>query len=341
MEENRMKQPLISVIVPVYNGEDYLKDCIKSIENQTYTNVEIMIINDGSVDNTERVCHELQAQNTNIRLFYLGDEGVSAARNLGLKEAQGEYITFVDADDRIAPRMLQVLYETLQETNSDMTGCGFRCWNSADEWHQMQNITSENQHHQDANQVKTYDTQEYLKEEIMHGNSRCWSKLYKRSVLDGQTFRTNLTIGEDMLFLVDLLPKLTCIAETTFPGYGYYQNPKGAMYRAFKPAYMDQITCWEIARDVILAYNPLLEATATTKILMSIMLTVGKLAMLSKQERQANHQYVKVCHQKLLKEMRNADAIKQLSQGYRLKIYLFKTVPQLYLSLYHLMKKIH
>ena len=346
MEVNNSKQPLISVIVPVFNGQDYLKDCINSIEIQTYSNIEILIINDGSTDGTDLVCQQLKAQNSKIRLFYLDDQGVSAARNLGLQEAKGEYLTFVDADDRILPDMLELLYETLLSTNSDVTGCKFRCWNNPEEWHQIQNIPNNDKNNKDkqhiaTNKVKTYDAQEYLKEEIMCGNSRCWSKLYKRSVLDGLKFRTNLTIGEDMLFLIDLLPKLTIITENDYQGYGYYQNPKGAMYRKFKPDYMDQITCWEIAREEIIKDNKSIEISATAKIMTAIMLTVGKLATLSKEERKQNQEYITVCHQKLLKEMQHKEVKKQLSVGYRLKIEMFKTVPQLYLSMYHFRKITH
>ena len=341
MEVNNSKQPLISVIVPVFNGQDYLKDCINSIAIQTYSNIEILIINDGSTDGTDLVCQQLKAQNSKIRLFYLDDQGVSAARNLGLQEAKGEYLTFVDADDRVLPDMLELLYETLLSTNSDVTGCKFRCWNNPEEWHQIQNIANKDKHHIDTNQAKTYEASQYLKDEIMCGNSRCWSKLYKASILDGLKFRTDLTIGEDMLFLVDLLPKVTKIAENDYPGYGYYQNPKGAMYRKFKPDYMDQITCWEIAREEIIRYNESLVAAVTAKIMTAIMLTVGKLAMLSKKERKQNQEYIAVCHQKLLKEMQHQEATKQLSAGYKLKIKMFQLVPQLYLSMYHYRKTTH
>ena len=356
MEVNNSKQPLISVIVPVFNGRDYLKDCINSIEVQTYSNLEILIINDGSTDGTDLVCQQLQEQNAKIRLFHLDDKGVSAARNLGLEEAHGEYLTFVDADDRILPDMLETLYETMLSTNSDVTGCKFRCWNNPDEWHQLQSIANKDKNDKDknnkdknnkdkyhiaTNKVKTYEVQQYLKEEIMCGNSRCWSKLYKASILDGLKFRTDLTIGEDMLFLIDLLPKVTKITENDYQGYGYYQNPKGAMYRKFKPDYMDQITCWEIAREEILRYDESLAAAATAKIMTAIMLTVGKLATLSKEERKQNQEYITVCHQKLLKEMQHKEAKKQLSAGYRLKIQLFRLLPQRYLNMYHLRKTTH
>mgnify|MGYP003310250792 FL=1 len=104
-------QPLISVIVPVYNGQDYLANCIECILKQTYEQIEIIIINDGSTDGTGHECVRLKQKYPNIHVINMADEGVSAARNAGLDAAKGAFVTFVDADDRIRPKMLEVLYQ--------------------------------------------------------------------------------------------------------------------------------------------------------------------------------------------------------------------------------------
>ena len=103
-------QPLISVIVPVYNGELYLKNCIESIEAQSYEPLEIIVINDGSTDGTAEVCEKLAQSYENLSFITTEDLGVSASRNHGIALAKGELLTFVDADDRIHPQMLQRLY---------------------------------------------------------------------------------------------------------------------------------------------------------------------------------------------------------------------------------------
>ena len=126
MVENR--EALISVIVPVYNGEHYLADCIESIEGQTYRNLEIIIINDGSTDGTRKICNTLREVYENISVITMEDEGVSAARNAGIEASKGEFITFVDADDRLCPEMLAVLYECMLKTESDIAGCRFFIW---------------------------------------------------------------------------------------------------------------------------------------------------------------------------------------------------------------------
>ena len=308
-------QPLISVIVPVYNGERYLKNCIESIEAQSYETLEIIVINDGSTDGTAEVCEKLVQSYENLSFITTEELGVSASRNHGIALAKGELLTFVDADDRLHPQMLQRLYE-------------------AREWEIAANsVPVSNQTH------KLYEKQEYLRDQILCGNSRCWSKLYRKSLLEQmhtkEWFREGMTIGEDMLFLMDLLPETGTIVEIDFHGYGYYQNPQGAMNRTFRPEYMDQIRCWEIAREQVRKLLPECESKATSILLISIMLTAGKLAGLSGAERKQYEIYTKECHEKLLKERQNEQAMELLSKGYRVKVRFFATAPKLYLWCYH------
>lgn len=331
--EKRM-QPLISVIVPVYNGERYLKNCIESIEAQSYEPLEIIVINDGSTDGTAEVCEKLAQSYGNLSFITTEDLGVSASRNHGITLAKGELLTFVDADDRIHPQMLQRLYGAMERTGSDIAGCRFTIWNTEREWEIAANsVPVSDQTH------KLYEKQEYLSDQILCGNSRCWSKLYRKSLLEQmhtkEWFREGMTIGEDMLFLMDLLPETGTIVEIDFHGYGYYQNPQGAMNRTFRPEYMDQIRCWEIAREQVRKLLPECESKATSILLISIMLTAGKLAGLSGAERKQYEIYTKECHEKLLKERQNEQAMELLSKGYRVKVRFFATAPKLYLWCYH------
>ncbi|MCM1123763.1 MAG: glycosyltransferase [Eubacterium sp.] len=336
------KEPLVSVIVPVYNGQDYLADCIDSIENQTYGNLEVIIINDGSTDGTVKVCDSLRASYENVRVLTMDDRGVSAARNAGIEESTGELVTFVDADDRLRPEMLRILYDCMTETESDIAGCRFFAWSSEAEWERTAGLntsgTDRARTDAAAEQAKVYDARTYLQEELLHGNSRCWSKLYRRAVVDQVRFVEGLTIGEDMLFLVKILPFAKRIAETGYSGYGYYWNPAGAINREFTPRYMDQITCWKLARQEILHMNPDLDSQVTALGIMGIMLTAGKLAMLPADKRRDNAQYIGICHEELKEAMKIPGTYGWLSVGYRLKSAIFRVSPNLYLGLYHLHK---
>lgn len=325
-------EPLISVIVPVYNGQDYLEKCIESIENQTYENLEIIIVNDGSTDATGKVCVHLKETYENIHVITMEDEGVSAARNAGLNAAKGAFVTFVDADDRLRPKTFEALFEGIMKTGSDICGCSFQTWHTEEEWEGYLAKRYK------IDEAKTYSAASYLKEEILCGNSRCWSKLYRRSLIGNLRFQKGLSIGEDMLFLIKLLPYARGISEISYPGYGYYQNPDGAMNRPFTPRYMDQITCWELAREEIVKIDETQHARVTSILMMGILLVAGKIALLSAGERRKCREYVRICHRKLKEELQHKQAFEMLSGGYRLKTRMFAAFPELYLSLYHLRK---
>lgn len=326
------KEPLISVIVPVYNGQNCLADCIDSIEKQTYENLEIIVVNDGSTDQTMAVCESLQVSYNNIKILTLNDEGVSAARNAGIEASEGDFVTFVDADDRLRPEMLRILYNSMVRSGSDVTGCRFFLWSRESEW-EREIVT-------DAvvGETKIYDTTQYLGEAVLQGNNRCWSKLYRRAVVEQVHFQKGLSIGEDMLFLIKMLSVVDRIAEIDYPGYGYYRNPTGAINREFTPGYMDQITCWQLAREEIMRIEPDLEPQVMALCMIGIMLTAGKFAMLPAKKRRDYQEYVRICRERLREAMKVPGAYGKLSAGYRLKVILFRVFPNLYLLMYHLHK---
>lgn len=119
-----MRAPLISVIVPVYNTEKYLHKCINSILNQTFTDFELILIDDGSPDNCGKICDEFAEADSRVRVFHQENKGVCVARNKGIDNARGEYISFVDSDDYLRDCALEVLYRDITAYNADISGAG-------------------------------------------------------------------------------------------------------------------------------------------------------------------------------------------------------------------------
>ena len=350
--------PLISVIVPVHNGQDYLEKCIESIENQTYGNLEVIIVNDGSTDGTAAVCDKVQASYGNIRVLTMADEGVSVARNTAIDEATGDLVAFVDADDRLCPQTLRVLYGCMEETGSDVAGCKFFQWSSEEEWERAlvarvsgntgeaaydgRNAVRRSEPLKEPGETgacRIYNREEYLREAILKGNSRCWSKLYRRGILEKVRFREKLTIGEDMLFLIKMLDYVKRFAEVDYPGYGYFQNPGGAIKRDFTPRYMDQITCWKLAREEVVRMNRELDAQVSALLIIGIMLTAGKLALLPSKKRREYREYTGICHKELKEAVKVSGAYAGLPVGYRIKAGIFLCCPGMYLWLYHWHKR--
>ena len=118
-----MEQPLITVVIPVYNVESYIKECLDSISSQRYQNLEILAVNDGSTDNSRKCLEEAAVKDSRIQLLDKENGGLSDARNYGIEHAKGEYICFVDGDDTISPDYVQHLYEAIQAEAADIAAC--------------------------------------------------------------------------------------------------------------------------------------------------------------------------------------------------------------------------
>ena len=117
------KKPLISIIVPVYNVEDYIEECLESLVKQTYKNLEIILIDDGSTDNSGEICDDYVLKDTRIKCFHQINQGVGAARNKGLEVAEGELIGFVDPDDYCDLEMFLEMYKSMKEDEADIVCC--------------------------------------------------------------------------------------------------------------------------------------------------------------------------------------------------------------------------
>lgn len=328
--------PQISIVIPAYNAEKYIERCVDSIITQTFQDFEIIIVNNGSVDGTKEICEELEKKDNRISFHDMGEEnkGVSCARNLGIQKSEGEYISFVDADDILRVDMLETLWNQMQDTGAKISGCSFFQWKNADDITPRETSVLEYP-------VKTYSFKEYVSVGILNGDTRCWSKLYHRDCVKDCRFDETLSIGEDMLFLLSLLIKegaeKDVIAITDYPGYGYFWNEAGAINRTFKPAYLDQIRCWQKADKIITQMIPEQSAKSGSLIIVGAMLVVGKLAILSASERDKN--WIDFCHDAVRTAIKRKIVFSMLSLGYRLKAIVFLMCPQLYISTYHIWKK--
>lgn len=342
----------VSIIVPVYNAVAYIRRCMGSLLAQTYENTEILIVDDGSTDDTGRICDEYGAEYEKVRVFHMSCDGVSAARNRGLAEAAGEYITFVDADDCPAKDMVEHLVEILEQTESDVAGCSYQKFYTEEEAERIRNSSMKAGNVRAGNrgvdddktdirvnwQPEILEGAAFIEKGILKSDTRCWSKLYKREGIGSLRFDTGLTIGEDMLFLLELAKAGKKFCRSTYKGYGYFINEKGAMMRAFKDSYMDQITCWQKALALISAETPSLVERAEVILLISVMLVAGKLAQLPAVERKKKRAYAEKCHKLAVQYGKKKAVFRQLDRGYQIKVSMYRYMPGMYMRLYHFMK---
>ena len=209
-----MEKPLISIIIPVYNVEDLIEECVVSCTNQTYENIEIVLVDDGSLDGSGEKCDILKAGDDRIKVYHTKNQGVAETRNYGLIHSNGEYIAFVDGDDTIASCYIEKLYNLLIETNADMAGCRFYRNNKEDII-----FPSSNDSYDFLVNGVTFLKKFYNDFGVF---APAWGKLAKRTVWEDIKFPTK-SIAEDVQIIRPLALKCNLISWTQEAMY-FYRN---------------------------------------------------------------------------------------------------------------------
>ena len=192
-----MKEDLISIIVPVYNAEKYLNRCINSIINQTYTNIEIILVDDESPDNSPKICDEWSKKDSRIKVIHKKNGGPASARNSGLKEAKGKYIGFVDSDDYIESEMYEKLYNSIKTNKSNIAVCNY-----------VKEYRNKKIHNKTIESFicegKRNSLKFLTKKQVGWTN---WNKIYDVNSIKEKDifFNQSLHIGEDGLFNFDII----------------------------------------------------------------------------------------------------------------------------------------
>lgn len=214
---------LISVIVPVYNVESYVAECIESIQNQTYMNLEIILVNDGSTDASGDICDKYAAYDERIQVIHKENAGVSAARNTGIEAANGDYIGFVDSDDYIAPTMYEDMLKLMAEHDLDIIECtAFR--NNGDT-----NIEGCND-----GSLEIFNRDEALKMAMYDCFVAVWSQLYKRRVISDVRFPVGRKF-EDSAVSYLFIANTKRVGHINRCLYYYRLNPNSTTQTSFDP----------------------------------------------------------------------------------------------------------
>lgn len=178
---------LISVIVPVYNVEKYLAECLRSIAAQTYRNLEILVVDDGSTDGSGAICDAFAKEDPRFRVFHKQNGGAASARNLALREARGEYLAFVDSDDVLHSDAYEHMVSQMQEHDADVVQCGYADWYRDEKIDQLTFAESQE-----------FGAQDYLMRfTIDWTGALLWDKLYRRKLFDGIFFEEGHIIDDE------------------------------------------------------------------------------------------------------------------------------------------------
>ncbi len=240
---------LISVIVPIYKVEKYLEKCVASIVGQTYQNLEIILIDDGSLDNCPRICDAWAEKDNRIQVIHKENGGLSDARNAGLEVATGEYISFVDSDDWIEPTFLEVLYQTMRQQKADIVSCGVSYVNEQGTCI-GQKICSQ--------PMITLSKVEALKQLVIEQEvaQTVWNKLYKKSVLEEILFEVGRHHEDDFWTyrVFDRAVKVVVIQDAL---YNYLQRSSSIMGTGYTLRRMDGLEARFLRMEFLQKYEEL------------------------------------------------------------------------------------
>jgi glycosyltransferase involved in cell wall biosynthesis len=230
--------PRISVIVPIYKVELYLSQCIESILKQTYKNLEVILVNDGSPDNCADICNEYANIDSRIIMINKENGGLSDARNTGINIATGEYLIFVDSDDWIEIDMIELLYNNLNAYNADISMCNyFSAYKN-----NIIPLTSLSE----QKELILLNSEEAI-EQCFKGEKfdvSAWGKLYKKHIFNKIRYPLN-KYCEDCFIIIDILSRANIIIGEAAPKYYYRQRKSSIMNNLNIKRIMDEIESWE------------------------------------------------------------------------------------------------
>ena len=216
-------KPTISIIVPIYNSSEYLRSCISSILSQSFTNFELILVNDGSTDDSKKICLAFAVKDQRILVVDKGNGGVSSARNAGIKVSSGKYLMFIDSDDTISPYMCEKLLKGIEQSKSSLAICGYCFINEIYRSHTdiLPNIKS------------FIDTKSFKESYINLFQNRIylsvWGKLFLSDLIRSKNifFDDSISLGEDFLFLHTYFKYMDkfSISVINEPLYNYYVHP--------------------------------------------------------------------------------------------------------------------
>ena len=219
---------LVSVIIPVYNSEQYLRACIDSVLEQSYTDFELLLINDGSTDSSGKICDEYALKDARVKVFHKENKGVSSARNLGIHEAEGEWLCFVDSDDVLEENYLTALVKSSVDSKADFIAQGFKKFGNG----------IEKNMHLGVGLFSAYDFRTLFQIKKIQNFGFPFSKLFKGEIIKKHhiSFPISFSIAEDLAFMLMYLSKIQTIQLDAVHHYLYRQVDNSLSNRLREPS---------------------------------------------------------------------------------------------------------
>ena len=318
---------LVSVIVPIYNVESYLCKCIDSIINQTYKNLEIILVDDGSPDNCGKICDRYAASDERIRVIHQENGGLSAARNAGLKIMTGKYLMFVDSDDWLETRCVELLYGLLEKYDADLAIGGVE--KKEDE---SEKIIWTTRSQSISNII--FDSKQDAMKDMFQNGCASWARLYKREIHENVLFPVG-EINEDEAIVLKILDQCKKVIKTNEVIYNYRYRKRSitsTTWHIKKLVWNEH--CKQNLRFVEEKYPELTEY-AEVRYISSLIWGLNNMC----QNVKKYDEYIKKYRKELKIIMRQSESKKRLSRKERTRAYLLAYVYYLYAGMVRILGK--
>lgn len=250
-------EKVVSIIVPVYNLEKYLSKCLDSILAQTYKNLEVLLIDDGSTDGSARICDDYQNRDARMIAIHKENGGAADARNLALDKCTGDYVTFIDGDDYVAEDFVERLVQIMAEKDADIAICG---WNNV-EGDKVEPFCANN------GEIKVYNTEQALEVLLYQEefDSAMWPKLYKRELFDGIRFPKG-NLYEDIAIIYKVFMRAAKVGYVNYAGYFYLLRESGTTLKSFTKGKMDLVNVVLDMEQILSEKYPELKKAAASRV---------------------------------------------------------------------------
>lgn len=263
----------ISIIVPVYNVEKYLRKCVESILNQTFKDFELILVDDGSPDNSGAICDQYAKGDARVRVIHKENGGLSSARNAGIEIAKGKYLGFVDSDDYIAEDMYEILYDNVIKENAELSICGiYHVYEGKEPKQKSENYM-----------VLNRDEAMVL---IFHGNQisdHAVNKLYKKSIFSELRY-PNGKYHEDSFTIVGILDQCEKVVIDTKQKYYYYHRDDSITSQIFSEKHLEYITAWEQNEQKVSGRSKEIDEAAHQRVCFANFLVLDKIVNANKEK---------------------------------------------------------
>ncbi|MCR5770134.1 MAG: glycosyltransferase [Butyrivibrio sp.] len=350
---------LVSVIIPVFNAKDSIESCVESLIKQSYTNVQIILVDDGSTDGSADICDDIArdvnnadgtdrasdegsfndeaVQGFSVKVIHTPNGGVSAARNNGLMAAEGDWVSFVDADDLVKEDYIERLVEAVNAFKAPAKSNDPAI--TSHKSYPLMMVTMTDRIMADTDMCGYY----YIEHGVLNEDSHVWGKLFNKKEVDeclgNEWFPVGLSIGEDMLMLLEMASRQEnrrVFKAISAGSYIYTENEQGAMLKPYKPSYLDQITCWDKAEGVLESCKGHISDYVYVRLaqiqIMAALLVTGKIAVSTKDE--DYNDAINIIKRAIKHALKRNGAFASLSAGYKVKTIIFRLSPKLYLNMY-------